>query len=234
MLYLDDRLPGHPKILKAGQRLGPDGAAKALYLYVWGLAYSRQHLTDGFISSTVLASCGAISGSGSIAKVLANRTIRLWRKVKGGYQIHDFHVYNPKASEEKEKRELNRQRMAQWRAAKAKARNAICNSATSPFVRELSTSTSTSTSTKSTSTGTARRLAFARPKIQTPETPTFALACVVMREAMACAAIVDHDLTIATVGEHFKLLCARRGLAYDADLVRRAYDAVTATQRRRA
>lgn len=110
MLYLDDRLPTHPKILKAGALLGQGGASKALHLYLMGLAYARQHLTDGFVPESFVIACGAIPKSGSIAKVLANRTIRLWRKVKGGYQIHDFERHNPKAAEVKEKRERDRLR----------------------------------------------------------------------------------------------------------------------------
>ena len=55
-----------------------------------------------------------------------------------------------------------------------------------------------------------------------------------MREALQQSWHVDHDGSLANVGEHFKKLCARRGLAYDADLVRQAYDAVTVAQRRRA
>jgi hypothetical protein len=228
VIFLDDRLLTHPKLLKAGQRLGQDGSGKALYLYLWGIAYAKQHLTDGFIPFNVISSCGVISESGQVAKVLSDRSVRLWRKVYGGYQIHDFHKYNPSANEEKEKRESARQRMAKWRAAKAKARNAICNGVTSPFVRELSTSTSTSTNT--TSTGVTRRLALARE----PKPPSFALACVVMREAIDQAATADHDTSLSTVGEYFKTFCAHRGLAYDGELVRRAYDAVMVSERRRA
>lgn len=229
MIFLDDRLLTHPKLLKAGQRLGQDGSGKALYLYLWGIAYAKQHLTDGFIPFNVISSCGVISESGSVAKVLADRSVRLWRKVYGGYQIHDFHKYNPSANEEKEKRESARQRMAKWRAAKAKARQVTCNSVTSPFVRELSTSTSTSTNT--TSTGVTRRFGKQHPV----ENPSFALAVVVMREAIDQARDVDHDTSLSTAGEWFKTFMARRSLAYDADLVRKAYDAcAVAVVRRRA
>jgi len=125
MLYLDDRLPTHPKILKAGDLLGPGGASRALHLYLLGLAYARQNLTDGFIPESFVSSCGAISKSGSIAKVLANRTIRLWRKVKGGYQIHDYHAYNPKAFEVKEKRARDRQRKQAERSRRNETLSAV-------------------------------------------------------------------------------------------------------------
>jgi len=55
-----------------------------------------------------------------------------------------------------------------------------------------------------------------------------------MREAIDQAATVDHDTGIATAGEWFKTFCARRSLAYDSDLVRRAYDACAVAIRRRA
>ena len=242
MLYLDDRLPTHPKILKAGQRLGPGGASGALHLYLMGLAYAQQHLTDGFIPESFVIACGAIPKSGSIAKVLANRTVRLWRKVKGGYQIHDFHKHNPKASVIKEKRERDRLRKAAERAELAGRNGNVSAMDTSRTRARAVPCTSTikrtgaDTSPKSTSTDAARRLAFARRKNQDPEKPSFALACVVMREAIDQAATVDHDTSIATAGEYFKIFCARRGLAYDGELVRRAYDAcaVAAVRRRRA
>jgi len=231
MLYLDDRLPTHPKILKAGALLGPGGASQALHLYLLGITYARQHLTDGFIPDAFVSSCGVVSKSGSIAKVLANRTIRLWRKVKGGYQIHDYHQWNPKASTVKEKRELDRQRKAQARGgAKGKpvqrghfadSRARGIHESMKPVPKDQ----------KRTSTGGARRLAFARRE----NAPTFATACVVMREALELARTVDQDLTVSTAGEHFKTLCAQRGLRYDADLVRKTYDAVlVAHVRRRA
>jgi len=239
MLYLDDRLPTHPKILKAGARLGPGGASGALHLYLMGLAYAQQHLTDGFIPESFVIACGAIPKSGSIAKVLANRTVRLWRKVKGGYQIHDFHKHNPKASVVKEKRERDRLRKAAERAELAGRNGNVSTMDTSRTRAGAVPCTSTikrtgaDTSPKSTSTG-SRRLALARRQNPNPETPSFALACVVMREAIDQAATVDHDTGIATAGEWFKTFCARRSLAYDSDLVRRAYDACAVAIRRRA
>ena len=118
MLYLDDRLPTHPKILKAGALLGNGGASRALHLYVLGLTYARAHLTDGFIPFEFILSCGVVSKSSLCAQALASRHVGLWRKVYGGYQIHDYHDWNPKASTVKEKREADR-------ARKAKARGRI-------------------------------------------------------------------------------------------------------------
>lgn len=237
MIFLDDRLLTHPKLLKAGARLGQDGVSKAFHLYVWGIAYARQHSTDGFISSTVLASCGVVSGSGSIAKVLANRTVRLWRKVKGGYEIHDYHKYNPKASEVKEKRERDRLRKAEERSRRNGNVSTMDTAWTSRArARAPAVPIPSTNKKKRTSTDAPRRLALARSQNPKTETPTFALACVVMREALQRSWSLDHDGTLANVAEHFKTLCAQRGLAYDSELVRKAYDAVetAAFVRRRA
>jgi hypothetical protein len=54
-----------------------------------------------------------------------------------------------------------------------------------------------------------------------------------MREALDQAATVDHDTSLSTAGEWFKTFCAHRGLAYDGELVRRVYDAVTVADTRR-
>jgi hypothetical protein len=233
MLYLDDRLPTHPKILKAGQRLGPGGASRALHLYLLGITYARVNLTDGFLPFSFISSCGVVSNSSLCAKALSARGIGLWRKVHGGYLIHDFHDWNPKAVTVKEKREKDRLRKQAERAGRNGNLSMLDTARTR--ARAVPDPDPDPLKTKSTSTDAPRRLAFARSPNARPETPSFALACVVMREALDQAETVDHDLSLATAGEIFKTFCARRGLAYDADLVRKAYDACTiASIRRRA
>ena len=117
MLYVDDKLPSHPKIFKAGAKLGKNGPAQALALFMDGLSYSRSHLTDGFIPDQFVAVCGLVQRPLVVAKVLVDRRIRLWHRVRGGYQIHDYHDWNPKASAIKEKREKERKKKAAQRAA---------------------------------------------------------------------------------------------------------------------
>ena len=233
MLYLDDRLPTHPKILKAGQLIGSGGASRALHLYLLGITYARTHLTDGFIPFSFISSCGVVSKSGLCAKALANRGVGLWRKVYGGYLIHDYHHWNPKSSEIKEKRDKDRRRKAREREGRKLELSTMDNVRTGlGLARARLHESMKPVPTKSTSTDAPRRLALARE----PKTPSFALSCVVMREALDQAWTVDHDTSITTAGEYFKTFCARRGLAYDGDLVRRAYDAcaVAAIVRRRA
>lgn len=120
MLYIDDKLTRHPKIYKAGSQLGDNGAALALSVYLDGLSYAREHLTDGFIPEKYLASSGLVSKPYLVARALASRSVRLWHRVPGGYQIHDYHDWNRNASEVKQKREAERVKKARQREAQRK------------------------------------------------------------------------------------------------------------------
>ena len=238
MIYVDEKLFSHPKIYRAGARLGPNGAAQALALFIAGLSYAREHLTDGFVPRDFVRSCGLVSTPQVVAQALSSRSVRLWHRIPGGYQIHDYHHWNKKASEIKQKREQERIKKAAQRAARnggveSMSRH-MSHGDTSRTSRARASTIHDPLSTKSTSTDAPRRLALARSQNARPETPTFALAVVVMREAIDQAATVDHDTSLSTAGEWFKTFCAHRRLAYDADLVRKTYDAVTVTQRRRA
>ena len=118
MLYVDDRLPTHPKLFKAGAMLGPNGGAQALALFVAGLAYAREHLTDGYLPDTFVASCGLVQTPQVVARALSSRAVRLWHTTRGGYLIHDYHDWNQKASAVKEKREAERKKKAAQRAGR--------------------------------------------------------------------------------------------------------------------
>jgi len=226
VIYVDEKLFMHPKIFRAGARLGPNGAAQALALYIAGLSYAREHLTDGFVPVDFVRSCGLVTTPQSVANVLISRSVRLWHRTRGGYQIHDYLKWNKKASEIKEKRDQERRKKAAQRANQngGAGHLSLCVSPwdTSRTSRARASTIHDPLNTKSTSTDAPRRLALARK----PEKPTSALACVVMKEARQLSWQIDHDGTLANVGEHFKQLCAQRGLAYDAALVRRAFEAV--------
>lgn len=117
MLYVDDKLPRHPKIFKAGSMLGKNGPAQALSMFLDGLSYAREHLTDGFIPDRFVAVCPLVERPLDVARVLIDRRVQLWHRVRGGYQIHDYHDWNRKASEIKEKRERERLKKQAQRAA---------------------------------------------------------------------------------------------------------------------
>jgi len=91
---LDDGFPFHRKSILAGK----DGRA----LYVTALCWTSGQLTDGFIDAAAIAMLAAtsdVANAEANAKQLVN--VGLWEVVDGGYQIHDYHDYNPPASKVK-------------------------------------------------------------------------------------------------------------------------------------
>lgn len=133
---LDDQFPDHPKIAK----VGPLGG----WLQVCGLAYCNRHLTDGFIPTEVAHRLANFSGIGvetggvpglvavgydpdceSVAESLC--AVKMWKKVRGGYRIHDYEKYQPSREEVLAEREKTRQRVKNFRA-----RNAVTNKVTNP------------------------------------------------------------------------------------------------------
>src|SRR5262245_38113181 len=121
VIYLDDRLPTHPKLLACAQLLGDRGLPEAFYLFVVGIQYARNHMTDGFLPERFPQSFAELSRGVDIAEALCAPGVRLWTKVPGGYRIHHFHDWNPKASVIKDKREKD---AARKRAARANGNGA--------------------------------------------------------------------------------------------------------------
>jgi hypothetical protein len=98
-IRLDDQLAHHPKFVKAG--------AVAAWLWVCGQSYCGRYLTDGFIP------CDALSSLGTVAKPEreAARLVAagLWDSVDGGWQIHDYHDYQPTRVEVERRRKNRRE-----------------------------------------------------------------------------------------------------------------------------
>lgn len=115
---LDDGIADHPKFFDAGRHLGRHGIARAFAVYVAGLAYANKHLTDGFLSESVVKSFKIDRKPGEIALVLAFDDVRLWDTVQGGWRIHDYHHHNPKSQDVKDKRERDAARKRQEREEK--------------------------------------------------------------------------------------------------------------------
>jgi len=85
---IDDKFLDNPKVRKAGK--------EATYLYVSGLVYSSNQLTEGYISDEALglvAYKGFIKNERTHAATLVE--CELWDRIEGGYQIHDYLEYNP-------------------------------------------------------------------------------------------------------------------------------------------
>lgn len=108
---IDDRFNNHPKIAQAGPF--------ATLLYIKGLVYCNQYLTDGFIPETVARTLidwqpeadAFASKRPPDNQALARRLLEhlLWESVDGGYMVHDYLEYQmSKADAEKRKRQQKR------------------------------------------------------------------------------------------------------------------------------
>jgi hypothetical protein len=139
---IDDRAMSHPKIVGLNDQ--------AFRLWVWGLSYAQQHLTNGILTSEALPARLKRFATDLVAK-------RLWdAQATGGFQIHDFLEWNDsrdvviqrKLAAEAE-RVTTRDRLSRWRAAKREKRTAQtitetpdetplkreCNTVTAPFLK---------------------------------------------------------------------------------------------------
>lgn len=141
---LDDQMLNHPKIASVG--------ALGFAMHVAGIVYCSQHLTDGFVprgaALTLLnfEGVGIINGMSGrdadclwiiehgVTPYLSLEEAGLWITTAGGWDIHDYLVYNPTREKVLADREEGRLRVADHRAKKraAKAGNAVSNAVTPP------------------------------------------------------------------------------------------------------
>lgn len=87
---VDDTFHSNSKVRKVAAR-----NPAALALWVLAGSWSSAHLSDGFVSDTDLP--WILPGSEPLAAELV--AARLWRRVKGGYQFHDWTQANPTAEQ---------------------------------------------------------------------------------------------------------------------------------------
>jgi len=89
---IDDNLPNHPKVIAAGLH--------GLAFTVAGIAYCQRNLTDGFIPAlVVLTFVPHISARAAQAQAVRMVGAGLWELRDGGYQVHDYHDFNPTKEE---------------------------------------------------------------------------------------------------------------------------------------
>jgi hypothetical protein len=100
-IKLDDTLPNNPKILPLSD--------KAFRLYIEGLCYANQYLTDGFLAQAVINRLD----SGNACQELIDAG--LWIEVEGGAQIHDYCEHQTSRKVVEEKREQVRNRVTRYR-----------------------------------------------------------------------------------------------------------------------
>lgn len=86
-----------PKFIAAGAQAG--------WLWVGGLGYCKEHLTDGFIPAAVVPTLApGVKQPAKSAEMLVSAG--LWESVDGGYLMHDYHEHNPtKALVEKKRKD---------------------------------------------------------------------------------------------------------------------------------
>lgn len=117
---IDDNAPEHRKQLAAGPA--------ACWLWVCGIAYcNRQKARDGFIPEAKVAVLYPIPNAKREAERLVSAG--LWKRVEGGYLVHDYHEYQPTAEQIEAMREAKRRagsaggkRSGEVRRAKADAK----------------------------------------------------------------------------------------------------------------
>ena len=94
-------MPAHPKFIGIGPQAG--------WLFVCGLCYANEHLTDGFIPANSLH---VVAPSLSRPRPLAVRLVSagLWLDVTNGWQIHDYCEHQRSAAEIRDRRRKDRER----------------------------------------------------------------------------------------------------------------------------
>jgi hypothetical protein len=103
---VDDSFHEHPKVFDA-----PDCAVA---LWTRAGTWSAHNLTDGFVPSSILA---RFTGDPQkAARELVRRG--LWFRVKGGFQFHDWHDYQPTREAVENDRKMKTERQRRWREAK--------------------------------------------------------------------------------------------------------------------
>lgn len=98
---VSDDFTDHPKF----RHLDDDATA----LWIRALAFANRHLTDGVVPAVMLRDLSRSKSPEKVAaKLCAASGITgkpLWSKVEDGYQIHDFHDYQPSARAVRSRRE---------------------------------------------------------------------------------------------------------------------------------
>ena len=121
---LDDRFPSHRKVALLSDR--------AFRLYVSALCWSSENLTEGRILDRELSLVARIRGAKTVAKELEDA--RLWDRIEGGWDIHDYLEYNPDRARVQADRGANAARQKAFRerkrAEKEAARNGGSNGVT--------------------------------------------------------------------------------------------------------
>jgi hypothetical protein len=110
---LDDRFDEHPKLERACCLVD---SLEPAWAFVAGLAYCNRNLTDGHIPLSAVRRLAWHVPVADVARALI--AVGLWEAAEGGFQVHDYAVYQPSSEAIKTKRAADKKRQADWRAAK--------------------------------------------------------------------------------------------------------------------
>jgi hypothetical protein len=92
---IDDHFPNHPKVVRAG--------GDAAWLYLCGLCYCAEHLTDGKIPAAMVPRLSDRKAPMKLARKLVD--VGLWDGSETtGFVVHDWCDWNPSADEARKKR----------------------------------------------------------------------------------------------------------------------------------
>lgn len=100
----------HPKVLRAGE--------DAANLFMRGCIWCNKHLTDGAIPREALRALTNRRDATALAGKLV--AVRLWEETADGWQVHDWSDHNPTRDAVEGKRDKTREKVAAWRANRAK------------------------------------------------------------------------------------------------------------------
>lgn len=115
---LDDQFAFHPKVLAAGP--------EAAWLYVAGLCWCSQHLTDGAIPKAAVPTLAAVKRPSADRLVAAG----LWVDHGDSFEVHDYLQFQPSKAKVEAEREAARKRQEKFRRARGGS-NAVTDDVTS-------------------------------------------------------------------------------------------------------
>lgn len=119
-LKVDDGMPQHPKVVAAAARLGANGLGRVLAVWVEAMCYCNRHLTDGLVTNDVAATLKSDKNPIEILRVFAQKSVRLAHRTRDGWQMHDYHEYQPSKAEVEKKRKKERDRKRRVRGKSAR------------------------------------------------------------------------------------------------------------------
>jgi hypothetical protein len=129
-IKLHDNFWRNPKILAAGEDAGT--------LYIQGLCYCSDGLTDGRIPTAALRTMTARKDARTLARVLVREG--LWVETPHGWEVHDYLAVQRSRAQVEAEREATRARAARYRS---RTSNAVTNGARHAEVTAPETDTET-------------------------------------------------------------------------------------------